>query len=65
MLSETDRATCIAFRGGLPEEINMELLALPYVPNMAEYLALINSHRIRGDQMAFLRSQFGKNSRLL
>ncbi len=49
----------------LPEEIDMELLALPYVPNMAEYLALINSHRIRGDQMAFLRNQFGKNSRLL
>jgi hypothetical protein len=47
------------------EEIDMDLLALPYVPNMAEYLALINSHRIRGDQMAFLRSQFGKNSRLL
>ena len=47
------------------EEIEMDLLALPYVPNMAEYLALINSHRIRGDQMAFLRSQFGKNSRLL
>ncbi len=23
MLSETDRATCIAFRGGLPEEINI------------------------------------------
>ncbi|MDX1803245.1 MAG: HNH endonuclease [Alcanivorax sp.] len=49
----------------LLSEIDMELLALPYVPNMAEYLALINSHRIRGDQMAFLRSQFGKNSRLL
>ncbi|MZR64111.1 HNH endonuclease [Alcanivorax sp. DP30] len=47
------------------EEIEMELLALPYVPNMAEYLALINSHRIRGDQMAFLRPQFGKESRLL
>ncbi|MBM7332827.1 HNH endonuclease [Alloalcanivorax marinus] len=49
----------------LPEEIHMELLALPYVPNMAEYLALINSHRIRGDQMDFLRGQFGKDSRLL
>ncbi|KAF0807091.1 hypothetical protein A6D6_01090 [Alcanivorax xiamenensis] len=49
----------------LLEEIGMELLALPYVPNMAEYLALINSHRIRGDQMAFLRNQFGKDSRLL
>ena len=47
------------------DEIEMELLALPYVPNMAEYLALINSHRIRGDQMEFLRSQFGKESRLL
>ncbi|BAP13800.1 putative endonuclease [Alcanivorax sp. NBRC 101098] len=47
------------------DEIGMELLALPYVPNMAEYLALINSHRIRGDQMAFLRSQFGKESRFL
>lgn len=47
------------------EECGMELLALPYVPNMAEYLALINSHRIRGDQMEFLRAQFGRESRLL
>ena len=43
----------------------MDLLALPYVPNMAEYLALINSHRITGDQMAFLRNQFGEDSRHL
>ncbi|WP_035205204.1 HNH endonuclease [Isoalcanivorax pacificus] len=49
----------------LLEECNMELLALPYVPNMAEYLALINSHRIRGDQMEFLRSQFSRQSRWL
>jgi 5-methylcytosine-specific restriction endonuclease McrA len=48
-----------------PEECGMELLALPYIPNMAEYLALINSHRIRGDQMEFLQSQFGRDSRLL
>lgn len=47
------------------DDIDMELLALPYIPNMAEYLALINSHRIRGDQMEFLRGQFGKNSRWL
>src|SRR5690606_19656740 len=47
------------------EECSLELLALPYVPNMAEYLALINSHRIRGDQMAFLRGQFGRDSRWL
>ncbi len=49
----------------LLEECGMELLALPYVPNMAEYLALINSHRIRGDQMDFLRGQFSRNSRWL
>jgi hypothetical protein len=43
----------------------MELLALPYVPNFAEYLALINSGHILGDQMDFLRKSFGTNSRLL
>jgi hypothetical protein len=32
---------------------------------MAEYLALINSSRIRGDQMEFLRGQFSRNSRWL
>ncbi len=49
----------------LAEECGMELLALPYVPNFAEYLALINSGRILGDQMDFLRKSFGSNSRLL
>jgi 5-methylcytosine-specific restriction endonuclease McrA len=49
----------------LPDECGMELVALPYVPNFAEYLALINSGRILGDQMDFLKSQVGKNSRLL
>ena len=48
-----------------PEEANMQLVALPYRPNNAEYLALINSHRILGDQMEFLRGQFSKNSRFL
>jgi hypothetical protein len=43
----------------------MELLALPYVPNFAEYLALINSGRILGDQMNFLRRSFSAESRLL
>ncbi len=47
----------------LLDELNMELIALPYRPNFAEYLALINSKRIRGDQMEFLRPQFSKNSR--
>ena len=48
-----------------PEEARMQLLALPYEPNPAEYLALVNSRRIRADQMDFLKSQFSRNSRLL
>ena len=46
-----------------PHECGMALLALPYVPNLAEYLALINSGRILGDQMDFLSTQFGRASR--
>ncbi|MCV6603911.1 MAG: HNH endonuclease [Porticoccaceae bacterium] len=49
----------------LLEEIGMELIALPYRPNNAEYLALINSRRILGDQMEFLRGQFSRNARWL
>jgi hypothetical protein len=49
----------------LAHECGLELLALPYVPNFAEYLALINSGRILGDQMDFLKAQFGADSRLL
>lgn len=48
----------------LLEESGMELLALPYVPNFAEYLALINSGRILADQMDFLSTRFGSESRL-
>ncbi|WP_323845451.1 HNH endonuclease [Microbulbifer magnicolonia] len=44
----------------LLEDIEMELLALPFCPNAAEYLALINNERIRGDQMEFLRGQFSR-----
>lgn len=40
-----------------PEEANMPLLAVPYVPNWAEYLALSN-RRILADQMEFLKNQF-------
>ncbi len=47
----------------MPHECGMALLALPYVPNVAEYLALINSGRILGDQMDFLATQFGRASR--
>ena len=44
-------------------ETNMKLLALPYKPNRAEYLALINSGRILGEQMQFLRAQFSRHYR--
>lgn len=40
-----------------PEQANMPLLAIPYVPNWAEYLALSN-RKILVDQMEFLKSQF-------
>jgi len=41
-------------------DIEMDLIALPYRPNPYEYLALINSDRIRGDQMEYLRPQFSR-----
>lgn len=57
---------CNQFKGDrLLNEISMDLIALPYRPNYAEYLALTNNRRIRGDQMEFLRPQFSKNSRLI
>jgi 5-methylcytosine-specific restriction endonuclease McrA len=49
----------------LLEDCVLQLLALPYVPNLSEYLALINSGRILGDQMQFLSKTFGVQSRLL
>ena len=57
---------CNQFKGSRTlQECGLELLALPFTPNMAEYLALVNSRRILGDQMEFLRSQFPPRSRLL
>lgn len=47
-----------------PEEAHMELLYVPYVPNRAEYLILMN-RRILADQMDFLRKLLPKESRLL
>lgn len=44
----------------LLSDINMDLLALPYRPNPYEYLALINTDRIRGDQMEYLSPQFSR-----
>jgi len=43
---------------------SMQLLALPFVPNHAEYLALTHSARIRGDQMLFLKNQFSSHRRM-
>jgi len=44
----------------LLDEIDMELIALPYCPNASEYLALINGVRIREDQVEYLRPQFSQ-----
>ena len=46
-----------------PEQAGMSLLAIPYVPNRAEYLVLSN-RRILTDQMEFLRKRFRRGSRL-
>ena len=46
-----------------PDEAGMALLAVPYVPNRAEYLVLSN-RRILADQMEFLKKRFRRSSRL-
>jgi 5-methylcytosine-specific restriction endonuclease McrA len=54
---------CNARKGSrTPEEAHMPLLAIPYVPNLAEYLVLRN-RRILGDQMEFLKMQFSNTER--
>ncbi len=51
---------CNHYKGSrLIEDCGWELVALPYTPNLAEYLTLVNSGRILGDQMSFLESLFG------
>ncbi len=47
-----------------PEQASMPLLAVPYAPNWAEFLALSN-RKILADQMEFLRSQFSRKNRLV
>ena len=55
---------CNARKGNrLLAETSLALLALPYRPNHAEYLALSHSGRILGDQMTFLKGQFSANGR--
>ena len=44
-----------------PEQAGMKLLAVPYTPNLAEYLILQN-RRILADQMDFLRT-FARSAR--
>jgi len=46
-----------------PEEAGMKLLAVPYTPNLAEYLILSN-RRILADQMEFLLSFSAKKAHL-
>jgi hypothetical protein len=54
---------CNAHKGNqLLDQANMKLLAVPYVPNVAEYLVLRNRN-ILGDQMAFLKVQFSDQGR--
>lgn len=49
---------CNLHKGGrTPEEANMELLAVPFRPNVFEFMYLAN-HRIRGDQMDYLKARF-------
>jgi 5-methylcytosine-specific restriction endonuclease McrA len=45
-----------------PEESGMKLLAVPYTPNLAEYLILQN-RRILADQMEFLQAYARKHGR--
>lgn len=47
----------------LLEECGKKLIAVPYVPNKAEYLFLQN-RKIITDQQEFLVARFGKNSQL-
>ena len=56
---------CNTRKGGrTPESAHMPLLAVPYAPNWAEFLALSN-RRILADQMGFLRTQFKRRNRPL
>jgi len=57
--------SCNTRKGGRrPEQARMPLLASPFVPNWAEFLALSN-RRILADQMEFLRAQFKSRNRHL
>lgn len=55
---------CNHHKGGrTPEQAGMQLLAIPFTPNHAEYVYL-QGRRILADQMAFLRAHFPRTSPL-
>ena len=47
-----------------PEEVGIQLDGVPFRPNHAEFLALINHQRISKDQLDFLKTRFPRKSRL-
>ncbi|MGH1538207.1 MAG: HNH endonuclease [Gammaproteobacteria bacterium] len=49
--------------GQTPEEANMQLLAIPFVPTHAEYIYL-QGRRVLADQMKFLLAHFPRTSPL-
>lgn len=49
--------------GRTPEQADMELIAIPFVPTHAEYVYL-QGRRILADQMEFLRAHFPRSSPL-
>jgi len=49
--------------GNTPEQANMQLLAIPFAPNHAEYIYL-KGRRILADQMDFLQQHFPRKSPL-
>ncbi|GJL84195.1 MAG: hypothetical protein DHS20C01_38290 [marine bacterium B5-7] len=56
---------CNHFKGDRhPEEVGLELLAVPFKPTHAEYIYL-SGRRILADQMEFLEAHFPRNSELL
>jgi 5-methylcytosine-specific restriction endonuclease McrA len=50
--------------GRTPEQANIQLLAIPFIPTHAEYIYL-QGHMILADQMAFLRAHFPRSSPLI
>lgn len=54
---------CNNHKGGrTPEQANMELLAVPFTPNIYEFMYLSN-RQIIGDQMEYLKARFKTNNR--